>query len=97
MVLRAGGAFRLVHVNALQQDGEKVHYFYMKSFAAGPERFGPGESRHFQTPEALLRRLGFYLLQTLIKVFLLVLHLQEVVIIDAHLAAESVNLILNFF
>lgn len=91
MVLRAGGAFRLVHINALQQDGEKVHYFYMKSFAAGPERFGPGESRHFQTPEALLRALGFEPAQALAEVFPPVLKLQDVGVEDTELAAQVVD------
>lgn len=91
MVLRAGGAFRLVHVNALQQDGKKVHYFYMKSFAAGLETARPGENRRFRTPEALLCPLGFEPAQALAKVFLPVLKLQNVGIKDAELAAQVVD------
>ena len=88
MFFERGGAFRLVQDNALQQDGKKVHYFYMKSSARGLETAGPGENRQIRTPEPLPRRFGFELAQALVKVFLLVLHLQEVIIIDAHLGLK---------
>jgi hypothetical protein len=40
MFFERGGAFRLVQDNALQQDGKKVHYFYIKSSARGLETVG---------------------------------------------------------
>ena len=97
MSFERGGAFRLVHVNALQQDGEKVHYFYMKSFAAGLETARPGESRRLRAPEALLRWLGFELPHALVEVFLSVLYLQDVVSKDTHPAFEAINLALHLF
>ena len=69
----------------------------MKSFAAGLRETGPGERRHFQTPEALLRTLGFEPAQTLTEVFLLVLKFQNVSVEDAELAAKVVNFRLDAF